>query len=203
MAPGALDLAKAEGRKPTWEMALLYPDQGCWTSREFLELDAGRHVELSKGKLEFLPMPDEKHQAIVLLLVNALRAFSARRGGKALMAPLPVKLWNENFREPDVAYMRPEHLARCMGKYWDGADLVMEVVSETNREHDTETKREEYLKTGIPEYWLVEPAAGRITVLRLEAQDYQIHGVYARGQTATSVLLPGFSIDAGAVLDAE
>jgi Uma2 family endonuclease len=76
-------------------------------------------------------------------------------------------------------------------------------VSETNREHDTETKREEYLKTGIPEYWLVEPAAGSITVLRLEAQEYQIHGVYVRGQTATSVLLPGFSLDVDPVLDAE
>lgn len=107
------------------------------------------------------------------------------------------------YREPDVAYMCPEHVARCLGKYWDGADLVMEVVSETNREHDTETKREEYLKTGIPEYWLVEPAAGRITVLRLEAPEYQSHGVYVLGQTATSVLLTGFSLDVGAVLDAQ
>ncbi|MBI4601561.1 MAG: Uma2 family endonuclease [Planctomycetes bacterium] len=203
MAPGASELAKAEGRQPTWEMALLYPDQGRWTSREYLELDAGRHVELSEGKIEFLPMPDEKHQAIVLLLVNALRAFAASRGGKAIMAPFPVKLWNEKFREPDVAYMRPENLGRCLGKYWEGADVVIEVVSESNREHDTETKREEYATTGIPEYWIVDPAAGRITVLKLEAPDYRVHGEFARGQVATSALLAGFSLEVGAVLDAE
>src|SRR5690348_18132107 len=40
--------------------------------------------------------------------------------------------------------------------------------SESNRKLDVEIKRQEYARAGIPEYWLVDPAEGRITVLTLQ-----------------------------------
>lgn len=69
------------------------------------------------------------------------------------MAPFPIQLWANKFREPDVAFMLPPHLERCVGKYWDGADLVVEILSESHRTTDLETKRIEYARAGIPEYW--------------------------------------------------
>jgi hypothetical protein len=48
MKDKVLELASREGRRPTWEMALIYPDQGGWTVAEYLRLDIGRHVEFQK-----------------------------------------------------------------------------------------------------------------------------------------------------------
>ncbi len=100
MTPQALELASEEGRHPTWEMALLYPDQGGWREEDYLRLDIGRRVDFSKGNVEFQPMPDEKHQAILFFLVQALKTFASRKGGKATMAPFPFRLWEENTESP-------------------------------------------------------------------------------------------------------
>lgn len=41
-----------------------------------------------------------------------------------------------------------------------------------------------------------------ITVLTLAGEEYQVHGVFRFGQRATSVLLPGFTVDVAAALAA-
>ena len=204
MTPQLIELARREGRShPTWEMALLYPDQGRWTVDEYLRLDIGRHVEFSEGILEFQPMPNAEHQAIVFFLVSALRVFAGREGGLALMAPLPMQLWKEKFREPDVLFLLPAHVGRNKNKFFDGADLVMEVVSENNRAHDLETKREEYARAGIPEYWIVDPQKDMIYVFKLKGKKYAVHGEFKKGQCATSPLLPGFEVEVKAALGAK
>jgi Uma2 family endonuclease len=191
------ELARQENRQPTWEMALLFPDQGSWSEAEYLDLDVGRHVDFTDGHLEWQPMPDEEHQMIVLFFVNALRAHG---GGKAVMAPFPIRLWRSKFREPDVAFMKEENASRRRGKFWEGADLVIEVVSESNRKHDEETKRQEYARAAIDEYWIVDPHRARITVLRHDAGAYVVSGEYGPGDRAASEILPGFAIDVAAAL---
>lgn len=202
MKPKALELADEEGRHPTWEMALLYPDQGGWTEADYLRLDIGRHVDYSSGYLEFQPMPDEKHQAILFFLVQALKTYAGREGGKATMAPFPMRLWEEKYREPDALFMKRENLDRCGPRSWGPADLVIEVVSESNRNQDLSTKREEYAQAGIPEYWLVHPERGVITVLTLKDGAYVVHGEFQRGQKAVSKGLAGFEVDVSSALDA-
>ena len=77
--------------------------------------------------------------------------------------------------------------------YPNGADLVIEVVSEgtENRRRDLEVKRAEYAEAGITEYWIVDPEPRTITVLTLEGKQYREHGVFAVNARATSVLLVG------------
>ena len=93
--------------------------------------------------------------------------------------------------------MRSDHAARISDPFWDGADLVMEIVSEDDRRRDLEIKREEYAQAGIPEYWIVDPQEEMITVLVLKPRKktYMVHGVFGKGDRATSKLLPGFSVD--------
>ena len=79
--------------------------------------------------------------------------------------------------------------------YWVGADLVIEIVSPDDRGRDTVRKRREYAQAGIPEYWLVDPAARTITVLVLAGNQYHEHGTFVTGSQATSPLLPGFLVD--------
>lgn len=190
--------------EPTWEVAYLFPAQGTWTEAEYLALGASRLVELSDGCLEVLPMPTILHQLIVAFLYEQLKAFvAAHATGMALFAPLPVRLRSLKYREPDIVYLRPGRVPNVRAQP-QGADLVMEVVSEgtENRERDLVHKREEYAAAGISEYWIVDPEAQRITVLTLDGTAYRVHGEFGPGTQATSVLLPGFAVAVDAVFAA-
>ena len=192
---------EAFGAEPAWDVARLFPEQGCWSEEEYLALGANRLVEFSDGHVEVLPMPTTSHQLIVAFLYRALREFvMARAAGTVLFAPLRVRLWPGKFREPDLVFLSAEHASRIGESFWEGADLVMEVVSDDDRRRDLETKRREYAQAGIPEYWIVDPQEARITVLRLEGATYTIHGDFLRDTQASSHLLPGFVLDVSAAL---
>lgn len=188
--------------KPTWDIALIYPRQGDWSVREYLDLPTNRLVEYTDGRLEFLPMPTTLHQLILVFLFKALDAFAVPKLGLTLPAGVVVKLVSGKYREPDVVFMLNEHRDRVGKKYWKGADLVMEVVSDgaKSRRRDLIEKRREYARAGIPEYWIVDPKKKQITVLRLEGKKYAVHGAFKKGQTARSHLLPEFTVDVSAAL---
>jgi len=181
--------------EPAWDIALLYPLQGSWTEDDYLGLGTNRLVEFSDGCIEVLPMPTKFHQRLVRALFLLLQQFVAEgKLGEVFFAPLPVRLWQGKFREPDIVFVRPER-PEYRGQP-EGADLVIEVVSEgaPNRQRDIETKPAEYARAGIPEYWIVDPELSRITVLVLDGDQYREHGVFTIEDTATSVLLAGFAV---------
>jgi Uma2 family endonuclease len=124
-------------------------------------------------------------------------------GGKAYFSPLRLRIRAGKFREPDILLVRDANDPRRGNEFWTGADLVVEVVSPDKPERDLVEKRVDYAEGGIPEYWIVDPQAETITVLRLEGHAYVEHGVFARGETATSVLLPGFGVSVDEALDAD
>lgn len=188
--------ARCNGQ-PTWDIALIYPRQGDWSVEEYLDLPTNRLVEYTDGRLEFLPMPIVLHQCILMYLLKALDTFAGSKLGLVLPAGVVVQVGPGKFREPDVVFMRNEHRDRMGKKYWKGADLVMEVVSDDakSRRRDLIDKRREYARAGIPEYWIVDPKKKQITVLRLEGKKYAVHGTFKTGRTAQSHLLPGFTVD--------
>jgi Uma2 family endonuclease len=137
---------------------------------------------------------------IVAWLYGKLLEFvSPQSLGRALFAPFRVRLRDGKYREPDVCFMLAEHAARMHELFWEGADLVMEVVSNDDRRRDLDVKRLEYAQAGIAEYWIVDPQQASIIVLRLEGDHYAVHGQFGSGATAASVLLPGFTVDVAAV----
>jgi Uma2 family endonuclease len=189
--------------EPAWDIARLFPDQGQWSDEEYLQLSSGNHlVEFSHGNVEVLAMPTEFHQDLVAVIYELLQAFVLiRKLGKVMFAPRPMRLWPGKFREPDVMFMKAEHSARRRKEFWEGADLVIEVVSDDDRRRDLEVKRREYAKAGISEYWIVDPLQLALSVLRLDGEHYVEAGVFGYGQHSESVILSGFSIDVTAMFE--
>jgi Uma2 family endonuclease len=189
--------------EPAWDIARLFPNQGHWTVDEYLRLNGNYLVEFTNGHIEVLSMPTELHQAIVAFLYEALVMFARpRKLGTARFAPLRMRLNDGKFREPDLLFMLAAHDARRHNEFWDGADLVMEVVSDDDRRRDLETKRFEYARAAIPEYWIVDPQRRQITVLTLVDGDrYVEHGIFPAGERATSIILPGFEVPVTDVFD--
>ena len=189
---------------PVWEIATLYPRQGDWSESDYLELTRrpGALAELTAGRVEVLPMPTLKHQLLVMFLAESLRAFVRQHKlGIAVAAPLRVRIAADRFREPDVVYMSAEHRDRAGDDFFDGADLVMEVVSddEKGRRRDLVQKVADYAAAGIPEYWVVDPRSETITLfaLRPNSTHYEKVAEFAAGEQAGSILLAGFSVDVG------
>lgn len=149
--PTAINPRRSQTGEPAWELAYCYPTQGDWSEEDYLEISQKHRVELVDGCLEVLPMATIFHQSLADFLHSLLKTYLAsaaspeHRRGRALFAPLPVRLGNRRFRDPDVIYLSPERLKNLHGQP-DGADLVIEVVSEgnENRQRDLVTKRAEY-----------------------------------------------------------
>ncbi len=193
--------------QPAWDLALLYPVQGNWTQEEYLDLtdDTNWLVEYTDGKIEVLRMPTIEHQLIVRFLMDVLRAFvDPRKLGMVLFAPTRVYVDPEKYREPDIVFNFTENHAKSGRRYYQSADLVMEVVSDDPESHmrDWEKKKADYAEGGVPEYWIIDPQQKLITVLALQEKVYVEHGVFREGQTATSKLLEGFTIDVSATFAA-
>jgi Uma2 family endonuclease len=182
----------------------LSPMQGLWTEEQYLRLtdQTNRFIEFTEGSVEVLPMPTHQHQAISRFLFLAFLAYVQRLGGTVFYAPLRMRVAPGRFREPDLVLLRDVNDPRNQNAFWLGADLVVETVSPDNVERDTITKRADYAAAGIPEYWIVHPEEAAITVLTLVHGEYVDHGVFRRGETATSSLLSGFSVSVDAVCDA-
>ena len=183
----------------------LLPLQGLWTEEQYLRLtdQTNRFIEFTEGSVEVLPMPTRKHQAISRFLFLAFLACVQHLGGTVFYAPLRVRVGPGRFREPDLVLLLDVNDPRNQNAFWLGADLVVEIVSPDNVERDTVLKRADYAEAGIPEYWIVNPEEETITVLKLDNGMYRAHGVFRRGETATSALLTDFTVSADAVCDAE
>jgi Uma2 family endonuclease len=189
--------------EPTWEIARLFPPQGCWSEDEFFHLPDNHLIEFSKGFLTFLPMPTIFHQLILQYLFEQLKSFvQAGKLGIVVTSGYKVRVGPGLHREPDVLFIKAAHMSGIGKQYCKKVDLVVEVVSEENREHDLVTKREEYARAGIAEYWIVDPEEETITVLTLtrRGKTYAEHGVFRKDERATSKLLPGFGVDVTTVL---
>ncbi len=182
--------------EPAWDVALLFPLQGRWSESDYLAIDTNKMVELADGRLEVLPMPTFYHQLLVKYFVMRLDSHVVeRRLGDVAFAPLPIRLFPGTFREPDIVFLRGERVGDPHDPL-NGADLVVEVVSDAadNRRRDLVTKRTEYARAGIAEYWIVDPQEKCVSVLVLEAGEYRAHQERRPGGSAASVLLPGFQI---------
>lgn len=135
---------------------------------EYLSLGGPYLVEYRNGCLQVLPTPTALHQALAFVFANLLVAFSkGDRLSRVKLAPFRVALSEHDYRVPDVCFMLGRNAARRTDLFWRGADLVVEIISPSNRAHDMEIKRAEYAVAGISEYWLIDPEEKRVRVLAL------------------------------------
>ena len=188
------------GEEPGIDLAAL---QGRWTEEQYLLLtnQTNRLIEFTDGYIEVLPMPTRTHQVILAYLYRSFFTFVQAIGGLVLFAPLRVQVRPGKYREPDLLLLQDANDPRNQEAYWLGADLVLEIVSPDDPERDTKAKRALYAEVGIPEYWIVNPTDETITVLTLAGHAYAEHGVFRRGDNATSVLLAGFAVPVDEVFD--
>lgn len=178
--------------------------QGSWTEEQYLRLTDQTNylLEFTDGVIEVLPVPTREHQRISAFIYRMLFAMTQKLGGIVLYAPLRVQIRPGAFREPDLMLLLDEHDPRNQDAFWLGADLVVEIVSPDRPQRDLEDKPLDYAEAGILEYWIVNPIDDTIRVLTLTNDRYTLHGMFGRGERATSVLLADMVLDVDRVFAA-
>lgn len=152
-------------------------------------------VELWDGELVMSPAPSFRHQEVVGRFYKQLDSWvSTHRLGKTGIAPLDMVLTATRAIQPDVVFISNDRLGIIQEQVRGAADLVAEIISPGSRRRDRIDKRDLYEQHGVREYWLIDPEAGTVEVLFLEAGAYQLAGRWRPGESAMSRLLEGFQV---------
>jgi Uma2 family endonuclease len=192
--------------EPVWALATRFPSQGRWSEEDYLAFETEHpRIELIDGFLEVLPLGTNRHQAALEAILLLLKAYGRPTRGVARVAGGRLRLRPGLIREPDVMYLAGDRRGHITEEFWTHADLVVDVLSPgaTNEVRDRVTKRREYAEAKIPEYWIVDPEAQRITVLTLATDGYEERATLSRGEVLRAATLPGLTVDVGEIFDAE
>ncbi|GMO42199.1 MAG: hypothetical protein Ta2B_22360 [Termitinemataceae bacterium] len=160
-----------------------------WTYGEFLQIDLGGSVftEIINGELYIMPSPSIVHQAISAELFFQLYSFCRGTSIKTFASPIDVRLFpkadetDDTVVVPDIAVMC--NLAKFSEKSFDGSpDMVVEILSPSNKERDQVVKYELYKKSCVKEYWIVDPKSETVSVFILENGEY-VKTLYKKNDT--------------------
>ncbi len=151
-------------------------DQGrIMTLEEFIAADfeEGFLYELARGVVEVTEVPGPNHGRIVHRLARLFihhedehpGIINYRAGGGECRIRLPGMISD---RHPDQAiYLDPQPPGSDPWTRWI-PHIVVEIVSERGEDRDYVVKREEYLRAGVREYWIIDPAGRELHTLTRE-----------------------------------
>lgn len=175
------------------------PPQGEWTYEDYKRLpDDGWRYEIIEGELQMVPAPNTVHQQSSFELATAMKIFVQSRGlGKVFIAPIDVMLGERGTPvQPDILFISSDRLSIVSFERIEGApDLIVEVLSPSNWLADRRDKYELYAKSGVREYWVVDPQVQTVEVFNLQDSRYEQVGRWKLGERASSRVLKGFEID--------
>ena len=185
--------ALKEKRRYTIEDYRSWPDDERW------ELIDGVPYSMS-------PAPRVPHQDKSFDLSRKLGNFLEGKPCKVYIAPLDIYLQDENASDDQQTVVQPDVLVVCDPTIVEddgvhgGPDFVAEVLSDSTANKDFSLKKELYERSGVKEYWLIQPDT--CTVFRYVREGEKLEGArfapikeFRRGEAVESVLFPGFVWD--------
>ena len=171
----------------TWDDYRSWPDDERW------EIVGGQAFAMS-------PSPGSRHQKVCLRIGAALEAALRGQPCEAFIAPLDVKLSNEDIVQPDVLVVCDPR--KVIDTHIEGApDVVMEVASPSTTVHDRLVKLRLYVAFGVKEYWIVTPDSRLVEVLVTDGDSSRIHGVFGPNDTLASPTLSDLELPLDTVFD--
>lgn len=162
--------------------------------------DDGKRHELIDGDHYVTPCPNFRHQRLLGRLFFAfaehLRADPSL--GEVCFAPFDVVFSDWDVVEPDLIFVAGDQLGILTEKNIVGAPaLLVEILSPSTRKRDQQIKRHLFERSGVREYWMVDPDRNAIVIHRRDDSGAfpRVGELTAAENTVlTTPLLPGFSL---------
>ena len=158
--------------------------------------DDGLRHEIIEGEHYVTPSPVSRHQVILGDLYYLMRKhLETHPIGEVFLSPLDVLLSDTNVFVPDLLYVSRERSWLITSKNLQGPpDLVVEILSPGTKSRGRTLKREVYERTGVDEYWLVDPDHDEVEVFRRAGAVFLPPLRYQKSDVLTTPLLPGFEL---------
>lgn len=174
-----------------------------WTTQDLdaMPNDGGwKRYEIIDGELYVTRAPHIRHQGVASKLHVRLENWSEQTGlGSAFEVP-GVVFTPTDAVIPDVIWISQERLTDNVddaGHITIAPELMVEILSpgEKNETRDKRVKLKLYSLYGVQEYWIANWQLKTLEVYRRDNAQLQLVHTLMIGDTLTSPLLPGFSVD--------
>lgn len=162
-----------------------------------------QRYELIDGEIYLLASPSYNHQVIVGEIAWHLNGYFRDKRCRPLTAPLDVRLFGHatkfeedpNVVQPDVIVICDEDKVGADGKYEGVPTLIAEVLSRSTKGKDMAVKLNLYMKSGIEEYWIIDPENKSATQFSFSRErDIESMHTYREADTIASTAFAGLAI---------
>lgn len=138
------------------------------TADEYLALgETQERYELIDGVVVMSPSPTAYHGDFAVEILGQLRDFSKSHPKRVrYFTEIDVRLGGKLVYQPDISAFRWEKVGKRPTWLESPPDLVVEVLSPSSKVYDLITKREDYERFGVAEYWVVDPMDGSVKCWR-------------------------------------
>lgn len=138
-------------------------------------LPEGTLAQLIHNQIYMSPAPTSSHQIVLGKIFNQLYDFVEKSNlGQVIVAPVDVYLNRNNAFQPDIIFIATNNLQNLKESgYYGAPDLVIEILSPGTWRFDKEDKRDEYERSGVKEYWMIEPVDKSTEGFVLQNNEFQ------------------------------
>jgi len=156
-----------------------------YTYQDYLDWPEDERVELIDGKIYYMAAPSKRHQELLGRLHLSFGNYLHGKKCEVFVAPFDVRIdlltGNDSVVQPDVLVVFDKD--KLDEKGLNGTpDLVVEVLSTSNRSNDLIRKYNKYREVGVREYWIVDPEKEEIMINLLSAdKSHYINKTYQKG----------------------
>jgi Uma2 family endonuclease len=168
-----------------------------YTYEDYAKLPEGAPYQLIGGELVMTPSPVPYHQIILRRIGFELVKFvEERKYGEVIYAPMDVYLSETETYQPDIIFISNERVNIIGDKKIEAApDLVIEILSESTAYYDLKHKKRVYEKSGVKEYWIVDPMEKSIEVYENTETGFKLFSNAIQTGKISSKLLEGLEIE--------
>jgi Uma2 family endonuclease len=183
-------------------------EESIFTYGDYLKTPEGVRWEIIDGIMyDMTPSPLRIHQDISGELFFRFRLFFDRKSCKVYSAPFGVRLPDSDERDEMVKnYVEPDIAVVCDRTKLDdrgcrGApDLIVEILSPSTASKDHIKKKGLYERSGVREYWLIDPI-NRISTVYVRQSDgmFGVPVILDASAKTRSAIFPDLEIDFAAI----
>lgn len=128
-------------------------------------LPEGTQAELIDATIYISTSRVRAHQRTVAILSSRMILYAEEKEiGEVYTAPFDVYLdEHANAVQPDIVFVSAAKLS-IIDRYIHGVpDLIVEVLSDGNEDHDRIRKKALYERFGVSEYWIIDASTKNVT----------------------------------------
>jgi len=164
-------------KPPTNKKQLKRSKKGALTMNGNLAYQEEPKEELLNGKIYMMSSPTVNHSRVAFNIAFAFRNYLKNKTCEAFSDGVDVYLTEKDQVIPDAMIVCNKDIIKLDGIH-GAPDLVVEVLSPGTAKNDRGYKKDLYERTGVKEYWIVDPNVHSIESYLLSDGKYVLDGFY-------------------------